>query len=169
VNARSSHNVTDDAFKLAREMAKEIGDALFGVQLYGKEEANILKDRYIALHKELITYEAFVKADSEGYYFVGGFNFNSFDKELQIRISEHAFKWNACPLCTACAFVILPGLLEGYINAMKKKTASEMQLILEIRYMNYIETVKKRQKEDSLKYRLKLAFEVDKFEEDVSL
>ena len=59
-----------DAFALAKEIATEIADTLYGIQTYGKEEANLLKDRCIVLHKELITYERFVKADSEGYYFV---------------------------------------------------------------------------------------------------
>ena len=46
---------TSDAFALAKEMAIEIADALYGIQPYGKEEANILKDRYVALPQELIT------------------------------------------------------------------------------------------------------------------
>ena len=159
---------TSDAFALAKEMAIEIHDALYGIQPYGKEEANILKDRYVALHQELITYERFVKADSEGYYFVGGFSFSDFDEELSFRILEHAFKWNACPLCTACAFVILPGLLESVLNTSKQlpKVVREKQML--DRYLTYLSATKDRRRQNSFKYQLKSSFSSDDFKPDIS-
>ena len=57
-----------DVFALANEMATKIADALYGAQPYGKEEANLLKDRYVAIYKELISYERFVDANPHGFY-----------------------------------------------------------------------------------------------------
>jgi hypothetical protein len=159
---------TSDAFALAREMATEIADALNGIQPYGKEEANILKDRYVALHQELITYERFVKADSEGYYFVGGFSLSEFDEELCFRLYEHAFKWNACPLCTACAIVILPGLLESFLNTSKKLPEVERQKQILDRYLTYLSATKDRQRQNSFRYQLKPSFSTNDFKTDIS-
>jgi hypothetical protein len=160
---------TSDAFALAKEIATEIADALYGIQPYGKEEANLLKDRYIALHKELITYERFVKADSEGYYFVGGFSFSEFNEELSFQIYEHAFKWNACPLCTACAFVVLPGLLESFLNTMEKIPEVEHQKKFLDRYLKYLSGTKHRQRQNSFKYQLKSSFSATEFKDNISL
>ena len=150
-------------------MATEIADALYGAQPYGKEEANLLKDRYVAIYKELISYERFVDANPDGFYFIGGFNFSEFDDVLSFQLYEHAFKWNACPLCTARAIVVLPGVLESFLNTCKRVPEIEHQKKFLDRYLTYLSVTKERQRQNSFKYQIKSTPPTEDFKGDISL
>ena len=155
VQAESSNEDTDPRLALALEMTREVGEALFGCQPFGEEEANLLKGRYERIREKLIGYEDFVKVEESGdCYFHKGFNFKDFENLLLFQLSEIACKWNACPLCTAGAIVMLPRLIERYVHRMNNHPPEKLQLIYKNRYNMYFDINMLRKEENSYKYRI---------------